>query len=128
MDEVMQFLNEAGVYYIATAGSDGIPHARPFGSRTIFEGKFYIATGMAKAVYRQIIENPVVEMVTMGKDRSWIRIVAKAIPETDLEIRKQIFATMNSPRPFDPAEQMAFELTDVSAVVIEGESQREIAW
>jgi uncharacterized pyridoxamine 5'-phosphate oxidase family protein len=128
MEEVMQFLNEAGVYYISSVGSDGKPHSRPFGSRMIFEGNFYIATGIQKAVCKQISAYPYVELVTMGKDRAWIRIAAKALPVEDIETRKRIFAGMNSPRPFLAEEQMAFALTEVTATIYEGENQRTITW
>ena len=129
MDEVMKFLNDAGVYYISSVGSDGKPHARPFGSRVIYEGKFYIIMGFPKAVYDQVMANPYVELVTMGQERNWIRIAAKAVPVLDEAKRAEIFASRVGVRPFNPAEQMAFELTEVTATIhTGGEELQVITW
>ena len=128
MDEVMQFLNDAGVYYISSVGSDGKPHSRPFGSRMIYDGKFYISMGFPKAVYDQVMANPYVELVTMGKDRSWIRIAATAEPELDVEKRAEIFASRVGARPVNPEEQMAFALTEATATIYRGEDQQVITW
>jgi len=128
MDEVMQFLNDAGVYYISSVDSEGKPHSRPFGSRHIYDGKFYIFMSFPKAVYDQVMANPYVELVTMGKERSWIRIAAKAVPELDVDRRAEIFASRVGVRPANPAEQMAFELTEVTATIYEGETQKVITW
>ena len=38
MEKVLQFLKDAGVYYLATVDGDQ-PRVRPFGTAIIFEGK-----------------------------------------------------------------------------------------
>ena len=53
MEEVYQFLKEAGVYYIATVEGDQ-PRVRPFGTIHIFDGKLYIQTGKKKNVSKQL--------------------------------------------------------------------------
>ena len=47
MEKVLQFLKDAGVYYLATADGDQ-PRVRPFGTAHIFEGRLYIQTGRKK--------------------------------------------------------------------------------
>jgi uncharacterized pyridoxamine 5'-phosphate oxidase family protein len=128
MEEVLQFLNDAGVYYIATAGSDGKPHVRPFGSRLIFEGKFYIFMNFPKPVYTQVMENRYVELAAMGKDRSWIRIAAKAVPEERLEMREKILKAANTPMQLKAKTEMVFELTEATATIYQGEDKRIITW
>ena len=44
INEVYDFLKEAGTYYLATVDGDQ-PRVRPFGTVDIFEGKLYIQTG-----------------------------------------------------------------------------------
>lgn len=53
MEEVLQFLKDAGVWYLAT-DEDGQPHVRPFGSQMIYNGKLYFQTGLKKEVAKQL--------------------------------------------------------------------------
>ncbi len=61
MNEVWEFLKECGTYYLATVDGDQ-PRVRPFGTAEIFDGKLYIQTGKKKDCYRQIVEDPKVEV------------------------------------------------------------------
>lgn len=72
MEQVLKFLKDAGVYYLATC-EDGQPRVRPFGTAVIFEGKLYIQTGKVKPVSRQIAANPKVEICAF-KDGTWLRL------------------------------------------------------
>jgi uncharacterized pyridoxamine 5'-phosphate oxidase family protein len=128
MEEVLQYLNDAGVYYIATVDKEGKPHLRPFGSRVIFEGKFYIFMNFPKPVYTQVMENRYVEIATMGKDQSWIRIAAKAVPEERLEMREKILKAAGAPPRIKAETEMVFELTEATATIYKGEDKRIIAW
>ena len=47
MEEVVKFLKEADVYYLATMDGDQ-PRVRPFGTAHIFENRLYIQTGKRK--------------------------------------------------------------------------------
>ena len=61
MNEIYEFLKQAGTYYLATVEGDQ-PRVRPFGTVDLFEGRLYIQTGKVKPVSRQIHENPKVEL------------------------------------------------------------------
>ena len=128
MEEILTFLNNAGVYFIATVGQDGKPHNRPFGSRAIVDGKFYIFMGFPKPVYEQVLANPYVELVAMGKEREWIRISAKTIQESDLTMRRRILESAGCEKLFKPEDEMAFELTEVTAHIYNGQDVRTITW
>ena len=47
LKQVEQFLNDAGVYFLATLDGDQ-PRVRPFGTAHLFEGRLYIQTGKVK--------------------------------------------------------------------------------
>ena len=83
MKEVLEFLENAGVYYLATS-KDNIPYVRPFGTINIFENKLYIQTGKVKNCYKEIIDNPNVE-ISAFYDGKWIRVSGKLVPD-DREI------------------------------------------
>ena len=88
MQEVLDFVKEYGVYYLATIDGD-IPRVRPFGTLEIFEDKLYIQTGKSKDVYKQIIANPNVELCAFNNGR-WIRITGKLIPDDRREAKKDM--------------------------------------
>ena len=88
MKEVIEFLKEAGVYYLATVDNNK-PKVRPFGTIEIFEGKLYIQTGKSKNVYKQILDNPNVELCAF-KDGKWIRLSGELVPDDRLEAKKDM--------------------------------------
>ena len=77
MQEVYEFLQACGTYYLATVEGDQ-PRVRPFGTSHIFEGKLYIQTGKVKDVSKQIQANPKVEICAF-KDGVWLRIAGKLV-------------------------------------------------
>ena len=72
MKRVLDFMKEAGVYYLATMDGDQ-PRVRPFGTFHEFEGKLYIQTGKSKDVAKQIFANPKAELCAC-KGGDWLRI------------------------------------------------------
>ena len=55
MNEVLKFIKDCGVYYLATV-DNGRPKVRPFGTLEIFENHLYIQTGKKKDVSKQIVK------------------------------------------------------------------------
>lgn len=88
MQEVYDFLKNAGVYYLATVEGDQ-PRVRPFGTVDIFEGKLYIQTGKIKEVSKQIQANPRVEICAFA-DGSWIRVAGKLIRDDRVEAKSHM--------------------------------------
>ncbi len=88
MQKVVDFLNEAGVYYLATMDGDQ-PRVRPFGTAHIFEGKLYIQTGKVKPVSKQIAENPKVEICAF-KDGTWLRLCGELVEDDRADARKSM--------------------------------------
>ena len=84
MNEVYEFLKNAGVYYLATVEGDQ-PRVRPFGTIDLFEDKLYIQTGKVKPVAHQMKANPKVELSAMTQDGKWIRIAAEAVLDDNIE-------------------------------------------
>ena len=88
MNEVYEFLKEAGTYYLATIDNDK-PKVRPFGTINIFENKLYIQTGKSKDVYKQIEKNNDVEICAFDKGK-WIRVEGKLIADDRVEAKKSM--------------------------------------
>ncbi|QAT43626.1 pyridoxamine 5'-phosphate oxidase family protein [Aminipila luticellarii] len=88
MQKVLKYLRE-NPFYIGTCDGDQ-PHVRPFGAVAEFEGKIYIVTSNQKKCYKQMIQNPKVEISTMSKDGTWIRIEGKVVRDDRREARVQM--------------------------------------
>ena len=85
MNEVLEFLKAAGVYYLATVEGDQ-PRVRPFGTAEVFEGKLYIQTGKVKNVSKQLAANPKAEICAF-KDGEWIRIAGELVRDDRIEAK-----------------------------------------
>ena len=88
MKEACEFLKNCGVYYLATV-ENNTPRVRPFGTAEIFEDKLYIQTGKKKDVYKQIINNPIVEISAFNNGK-WIRINGKLVEDDRVEAKKDM--------------------------------------
>ena len=88
MQEVYDFLKNAGTYFLATEDGDQA-RVRPFGTIDLFEGKLYIQTGKSKDVYKQIVANPKIELsACSGLD--WVRVTATLVPDDRVEPKKHM--------------------------------------
>jgi len=88
MDEVLQFLKDAGTYYLATVEGDQ-PRVRPFGTAHIFEGRLYIQTGKCKPVSRQLAANPKAEICAFHGGR-WLRLAGELVEDDRREARQSM--------------------------------------
>ena len=85
MQEVYDFLKNAGAYYLATVDGDK-PKVRPFGTYLIYNDKFYIQTSKAKPCAKQMMANPNIEICAFnGEEGTWLRLSAEAIEDPSLE-------------------------------------------
>ena len=92
IEKVYNFLNEAGVYYLATEEGDQ-PRVRPFGTVLLSGGRLYIQTGKIKDVSRQIAADPKVEVCTF-KDGTWLRIAGELVKDDDHEVKVAMLEKM----------------------------------
>ena len=88
MERVVEFLKEAGTYYLATIDGDQA-RVRPFGTVNVFEGKLYIQTGKVKDVSKQIHINPKVEICAF-KDGEWLRVAGTLVEDDRREARQSM--------------------------------------
>ena len=92
LEEVLNFLDEAKTYYLATVDGDQ-PRVRPFGTAIIFDDKLYIQTGKVKAVSKQIAQNPKVEICAFLNGK-WLRLSGKLVNDDNREVKKALLDKM----------------------------------
>ncbi len=63
--KVVEFLDKAKVFYFLTTDGDQ-PKGRPFGFKIVYEDKLYFGCGTFKNVFRQLTQNPKVEVLAMA--------------------------------------------------------------
>ena len=130
MSRLHEFLNEAGVFYLAT--EDGKqPKVRPLGAHIEQDGKEYFTVGDFKAVYRQMVENPLVEIVAFTpKDRKWLRYTGRAVFEDNNEVREKVFEALPHLREaYSEAsghKMMIFTLEDATARILDMAGNEEM--
>lgn len=84
MKQVLDFLKEAGVFYLATADKDQ-PRVRPLGFVMEWDGKLAFCTSNNKNMYKQLAANPKAEICAYnGNDilRVWGKAAFITSPET----------------------------------------------
>ena len=87
MKKALEFLQESGTFYLATTEGNQ-PRVRPFGAVFEYEGKLYIATNNTKNCFKQMLENPKVEISSMNKKGQWIRISGEVVNDDRREVRE----------------------------------------
>ena len=83
--EVVRFLKDADVYYLATMDGDQ-PRVRPFGTAHIFDGRLYIQTGKIKKVSRELHKNPKAEICAF-KNGEWLRVSGELVEDDRIEAK-----------------------------------------
>lgn len=94
IERVVNFLDEAQTYYLATVEGDQ-PRVRAFGTVLLCKDRLYIQTGKVKEVSKQIAANPKVEICAF-KDGSWVRITGELAEDDDREVKVAMLEKMPS--------------------------------
>jgi uncharacterized pyridoxamine 5'-phosphate oxidase family protein len=87
MRRVLEFLKESGTFYLATTEGDQ-PRVRPFGAVFEYEGNLYITTNNTKKCFKQMMENPKIEISGMNKSGQWIRVSGEVANDDRREVKE----------------------------------------
>ena len=90
MNEVIEFLKENPVQYFATVGLDNKAKVRPFQFMIEDGGKLYFCTNNEKDVFKQIKNNPYVEVCVSNSKFHWMRLNGKVKFSNDIDIKKTV--------------------------------------
>lgn len=95
MEKALEFLKECGTFYLATTEGDQ-PRVRPFGAVFEYEGKLYIVSNNTKKCFKQMLENPKVEISGMNKKGQWIRLAGEVANDDRREVKELALDTIPS--------------------------------
>ena len=120
MKEVVKFLQENPVQYLATVGRDGKAKCRPFMFAMEKDGKLWFCTNNQKEVYKDMQENPYVEISVSSPDFAWIRLHGKVVFENNMEVKEGCMVNPIVKGQYQTADNPIFEvfyLADAEAVI-----------
>ena len=83
MNKIIEFIDEAGIFFLAT--EDGLqPKVRPLGAHHEIDGKAVFGIGDYKDVYRQLVANPLTEIVAFKpQNLTWLRYTGRVVFDDD---------------------------------------------
>ena len=118
MNNVVEELKKVKIFYIATIDGDK-PKVRPFSSVAEFEGNIYICSGKKKEFYKQVSNNPYLELSGMYDGGTWLRVSAKAVIDERIEAQEAVLKDETGPSQLYKAGDgnfVVFKLTEVKAL------------
>ncbi|OPY88024.1 MAG: Pyridoxamine 5'-phosphate oxidase [Syntrophus sp. PtaU1.Bin208] len=92
MNTALEFIKAHPVFHIATVEGNQA-RVRPFGFIMKRNNALYFCTNKTKEVYKQLTQNPDIEISAMGKD-SWLRIRGRIAFDDSREAKAQAFEVM----------------------------------
>ncbi len=120
MNEVVKFLTENPVQYLATVGRDGKAKCRPFMFAGEMDGKLWFCTNSTKEVYKDMQANPNVEVSVSSPAYAWIRLNGKAVFVNNMAVKEMCIANPIVKSQYQTADNPIFEvfyLADAHAVI-----------
>lgn len=120
MNEVVKFLQENPVQYLATVGRDGKAKCRPFMFAGELEGKLWFCTNHTKAVYKDMLRNPNIEISVSSPSYAWIRLHGEAVFENNTAAKEMCIQNPIVKGQYGEATNPIFEvfyLKNASAVI-----------
>lgn len=110
MEKVVEFLQENPVQYLATVGRDGKAKCRPFMFAGQMDGKLWFCTNNTKDVYKDLQENPQIEISVSSPTYVWIRLHGKAVFEDNMQAKEMCIANPIVKSQYKTADNPIFEV------------------
>ena len=94
IQKVNDFLADAGVFFLASIDGDQAK-CRPLGFHMLIDDKIYFGVGTFKEVWKQIQENPKIEIVALNDEKDkFIRYYGTATADDNPELVEKAFEIM----------------------------------
>ena len=110
MNKVVAFLNANPVQYLATVGTDGKAKCRPFMFAGALDGKLWFCTNNTKDVYKDMRENPEIEISVSSPEYAWIRLHGKAVFENNMAAKEMCIQNPIVKGQYQTADNPIFEV------------------
>ena len=121
MNTALDFIKASPIFHIATV--DGAKaRVRPFGFIMKRNNTLYFCTNKTKDVYKQLKQNPDIEISDMGSNNTWLRIRGRIAFDETREAKAQAFEVMPDllriyPKGADDEQFVTFYFTEAVATL-----------
>lgn len=110
MNEVVKFLQENPVQYLATVGRDGKAKCRPFMFAAEHDGKLWFCTNKTKEVYKDMQANPFIQVSVSSPAYAWIRLDGRAVFAGDRAVKELCMGNPIVRSQYQTADNPIFEV------------------
>lgn len=110
MKKVIDFLKANPVQYLATVGRDGKAKCRPFMFAGELDGKLWFCTNNTKSVYKDMQNNPEIEISVASPSFAWIRLHGRAVFENNVAAKEMSLANPIVKSQYGNADNPIFEV------------------
>ena len=115
MSEVINFLTENPLIYLATSGLDGNAKVRPILFYFEENGKPYFCTANTKPMFKELDTNPNCEIVVATPEFAWLRIAGKVEFTDDLDLKQKVIDSNELVKTlYETADNPTFEVFTVA--------------
>ncbi|MBO5150567.1 MAG: pyridoxamine 5'-phosphate oxidase family protein [Methanobrevibacter sp.] len=115
MSDVIEFLKENSLIYLATSGLDGNAKVRPILFYFEEDGKPYFCTANTKPMFKELDVNPNCEMVVATPEFAWLRIAGKVEFTDSLDLKQKVIESNELVKTlYETADNPTFEVFTVT--------------
>ena len=115
MSDVIEFLKENSLIYLATSGLDGNAKVRPILFYFEEYGKPYFCTANTKPMFKELDANPNCEMVVATPEFAWLRIAGKVEFTDSLDLKQKVIESNELVKTlYETADNPTFEVFTVT--------------
>ena len=128
MNRIVNILNQSKVFFFATTEGNQ-PRVRPYNATVEFEDKVYFYTNNHTRAFRQISDNPFVELCAMISEDRWLRVNGKVVYDYRPEVKQAMLEAHPELRSMYSVDDKIFEvfyLSNMQATIHSNHSEPEI--
>lgn len=128
MNRVVNILNQSKTFFFATAEGNQ-PRVRPYNATVEFEDKVYFYTNNHTHAFKQIADNPFVEICAIISEDRWLRVNGKVVYDYRPEVKQAMLDAHPELKSKYSADDKIFEvfyLSNMSATIHSNNMEPEI--
>ena len=128
MNRVVNILKNAQIFYLSTIDGDQ-PQVRPYNVVMEYNNKTYFYTNNHTHAYKQMMQNPKIELCASIDEDRWLRVNGKVVFDYDENVKKQMLEENPGLKKKYSVDDRIFEvfyLSNMSAKIHSTHSEPEV--
>ena len=128
MNRVVKILKNAKIFYFSTIDGDQ-PQVRPYNVVMEYNDKTYFYTNNHTHAYKQMLQNPKIELCASIDEDRWLRVNGKVVFDYDAKVKEKMLEENPTLKKMYSADDKIFEvfyLSNMSAKIHSTHSEPEV--